>query len=65
MKALMITPGDENELNFLTELFKRLGIKCSEVMKDDVQEAEPSKVLPDHNQTKEVIRNEIKKKLSR
>ncbi len=60
----MITPVDENELKFLTELFKRLGIKCSEVLKD-VQEAEPSKVLPDHDQTKEVIRNEIKKKLSR
>ena len=61
----MITPRDENELNFITELFKRLGIKCSEIKKDDEQEAEPSKVLPDQEETKKMIRNEIKKKLSK
>lgn len=60
----MITPKDENELNFLSGLFERLGIKFSEIKKDEDQQAEAPKVLPDQDQTKKVIRNEIKKKLS-
>ena len=64
MKALVITPKNESELKFLSELLEKLGIVSSTLSLEDLEDAQMSKLLQEVDKTKRVSRAKIMKKLS-
>ncbi|MEO9210081.1 MAG: hypothetical protein ABI208_03235 [Ginsengibacter sp.] len=64
MKALVITPKDDSEFKFVTDLLKKLGIGSSALTKEDLEDLGMSKLMHDIDKTKKVTRAEIMKKLS-
>lgn len=64
MKALVITPRNNNEFKFFTDLFKKLGIGSSVLNREDVEDLGMSKLMSKVNKKKKVVRSEIIKKLT-
>lgn len=64
MKALVVTPKNRNELKFVTDLLKKLGVGSSTVNQDELEDIGMSKLLRQIDKTKKVSRTEIMKKLS-
>jgi hypothetical protein len=64
MKALVVTPKDNNEFKFVTDLLKKLGVGSSTVSQDDLEDIGMSKLLRQVDKTKKASRTEIMKKLS-
>lgn len=64
MKALVITPKNDIEFKFLTDLLNRLGIGSSELSKDELEDIGMSKLMQGIDKTKKASRSEIMKKLS-
>ena len=64
MKALVITPKNDSELKFLTDLLKKLGINSSSLSYEDLEDIGMSKLLREVDKTKRATRKEIMKKLS-
>jgi hypothetical protein len=64
MKALVITPKDDSEFKFVTDLLKKLGIGSSALTKEDLEDLGMSKLMHGIDKTKKVTRAEIMKKLS-
>jgi len=64
MKALVITPKNNNEFKFLADLLKKLGICSSAVTQDELEDIGMSKLLRSVDKTKKASRAEIMKKLS-
>ena len=64
MKALVITPKNESEFKFLTELLKKLGISSSALNEEELEDIGMSKLMQEVDKTQKVSRNEIMQKLS-
>ena len=64
MKALVITPKNNNEYKFITDLLKKLGVGASSVTEDQLEDIGMTKLLNSVNKTKKVSRTEIMRKLS-
>ncbi len=64
MKALVITPKNDNEFKFLANLLKKLGVSSSALSYEDLEDIGMSKLMRDVDKTKKATRTEIMKKLS-
>ena len=64
MKALVVTPKNSNELKFVTDLLKKLGVGSSTVSQGELEDIGMSKLLRQVDKTKKASRIEIMKKLS-
>jgi hypothetical protein len=64
MKALVVTPKNDSEFKFLTDLLKKLGIGVSALSQDELEDIGMSKLMREVDKTKKVSRTEIMKKLS-
>ncbi len=64
MKALVVTPNNEVEFKFVSELLNKLGIGSSPLTHDELEDIRMSKNISDINKCKKVSRAEIIKKLS-
>jgi hypothetical protein len=64
MKALVITPKNNNEFKFVSALLKKLGVGSSALSRDELEDMGMSKLLHGVDKTKKASRSEIMKKLS-
>lgn len=64
MKALVVTPKNDNEYKFVSELLKKLGIGLSALSQEELEDLGLSKLMHSVDRTKKVSRSEIMKKLS-
>ena len=64
MKALGITPKENDEFKFLANLLKKLGVNSSALSYEDLEDIGMSKLMRDVDKTKKATRTEIMKKLS-
>jgi len=64
MKSLIVTPKNETEFKFLTDLFKKLGINSYILTPEELEDIGLYKLMQDADRTKKVSREEIMKKLS-
>jgi hypothetical protein len=64
MKALVITPKNDNEFKFLADLLKKLGVSSSALSYEDLEDIGMSKLMRGIDKTKKVSRAEVMKKLS-
>ena len=64
MKALVITPKNNNEFKFISDLLKKLGVGASSVSEEQLEDIGISKMLESVDKTKKVSRSEIMRKLS-
>ncbi len=64
MKALVITPKDDNEFKFLAQLLKKLGISASALNEEELEDIGISKLMREADITQKVSRAEIMQKLS-
>jgi hypothetical protein len=64
MKALVITPKDDDEFKFVTDLLKKLGVGSSTLTQDELEDIGMSKLMRGIDKSKKVTRAEIMKKLS-
>lgn len=64
MKALVITPKDNSEFKFLSDLLKKLDVVVSAIAKEDLEDIGLSKLMQEVDKTKKESRVEIMKKLS-
>ena len=64
MKAIVVTPKNDSEFKFLSDLLKKLGISSSSLSYEDLEDIGMSKLLRDVDKSKKASRAEIMKKLS-
>jgi hypothetical protein len=64
MKALVITPKNDNEFKFLSDLLKKLGVGSSSLSQDELEDIGMSKLMQGIDKSKKVSRSEIMKKLT-
>jgi len=64
MKALVITPKNDNEFKFLADLLKKLGVSSSALSYEDLEDIGMSKLMREIDKTKKASRAEVMKKLS-
>jgi len=64
MKALVITPKNNDEFKFVTDLLKKLGVGSSTVSQEELEDIGMSKLLREVDKTKKASRIEIMKKLT-
>ena len=64
MKALVITPKNENEFKFVADLLKKLGVSSSTLSEDELEDIGMSKLMRGIYKSKKVSRAEIMKKLT-
>ena len=64
MKALVITPKNENEFKFVADLLKKLGVSSSTLSEDELEDIGMSKLMRDIDKSKKASRAEIMKKLT-
>jgi hypothetical protein len=64
MKAIVVTPKDQTEFKFITDLLKKLGVGTSTLTKEDIEDIGMLRLLNQVDQSKKVSRNVIMKKLS-
>ncbi len=64
MKAIVVTPKNDSEFKFLSDLLKKLGINSASLSYEDLEDIGMSKLLREVDKTKRASRNEIMKKLS-
>jgi len=64
MKALVITPKNDNEFKFLADLLKKLGVSSSALSDEDLEDIGMSKLMREIDKTKKASRAEVMKKLS-
>ena len=64
MKALVVTPKNENEFKFLSGLLKKLGIGSTSLSQNELEDIGMSKLLTQVDKSKKSSRAEIMKKLS-
>ncbi len=63
MKALVITPKNQNEFKFLLDLLKKLNVMSSTVTQTDLEDLGLSRMLQDVDMTKKVSKDTVMKKL--
>jgi hypothetical protein len=64
MKALVITPKNDDEFKFLTNLLKKLGLGVSALSRNEIEDFGMSKLMHEVDKSQKVSRAEIIKKLS-
>ena len=64
MKALVITPKNDNEFKFISDLLEKLGVSSSALSQEELEDIGMSKLLRGIDKSKKVSRAEIMKKLS-
>ena len=64
MKAIVVTPKNDSEFKFLSDLLKKLGINSASLSYEDLEDIGMSKLLRDVDKTKKASRTEIMRKLS-
>jgi len=64
MKALVITPKNDNEYKFLSNLLTKLGVGISSLSKEELEDIGLAKIMHDTDKSKKVSRSEILKKLN-
>ncbi|MCW3093209.1 MAG: hypothetical protein JWP81_4278 [Ferruginibacter sp.] len=64
MKALVITPKDEDEFKFIRDLLEKLGVGSSALSEEELEDIGMSKLMRGIDKSKKVSRAEIMKKLS-
>ncbi len=64
MRALVITPKNNHEFEFVSDLLKKLGLGVSSISKEELEDIGLSKLLQKADRSKKVSRNAIMKKLS-
>ena len=64
MKALVITPKNENEFKFVADLLKKLGVSSSTLSEEELEDIGMSKLMLDIDKSKKASRAEIMKKLT-
>lgn len=64
MKALVVTPKNNNELKFVTDLLKKLGVGSSTVTQEELEDIGLLKLMRQADKTKKASRTEIMKKLT-
>jgi hypothetical protein len=64
MKAIVITPKNDNEFKFLADLLKKLGVGSSALTQDELEDIGMSKLMRGVDKSKKASRAEIMKKLS-
>ena len=64
MKALVITPKNDNEFKFLSALLKKLGVGISTLTKEELEDIGMAKLMHGVDKSKKVNRTEIFKKLA-
>jgi hypothetical protein len=64
MKALVITPKNENEFKFVADLLKKLGVSSSTLSEDELEDIGLSKLMRGIDKSKKASRAEIMKKLT-
>ena len=64
MKALVVTPKDDSEFKFVSELLKKLGIGSSALSQEELEDIGLLKLMHSVDKTKTASRSEIMKKLS-
>ena len=64
MKALVVTPKDESEYKFVSNLLRKLGINSSAVTQEDLEDIGLSKLMSKVDKTKKENRVQVMKKLS-
>lgn len=64
MKAIVVTPKNNSEYKFLSDLLKKLGMNSSALSYEDLEDIGMSKLLRNVDKSKKASRAEIMKKLS-
>lgn len=64
MKAIIVTPRNESEFKFISELLDKLGVGSSSFSQDDMEEIGMIKLLQEVDKNDLVSREEIMNKLS-
>jgi hypothetical protein len=64
MKALVITPKNDNEFKFVADLLKKLGVSSSTLTEDELEDIGLSKLMRGIDKSKKASRAEIMKKLT-
>lgn len=64
MKALVITPKNNNEYKFITDLLTKLGVGSSSLTEEQLEDFGLSKLMKAVDKTKKASRSEILKKLT-
>ena len=64
MKAIVVTPRNNDEFKFIADLLKKLGVGASSITQEELEDIGLSKLLRNVNKTKKANRSEIMKKLT-
>ena len=64
MKAMVVTPKNESEFKFLSNLLNKLGVGISTLSKEELEDIGMSKMMHNVDKTKKASRSEIMKKLT-
>ena len=64
MKAMVVTPKNESEFKFLSNLLNKLGVGISTLSKEELEDIGMLKMMHNVDKTKKVTRSEIMKKLT-
>jgi hypothetical protein len=63
MKAVLINPKDSDELKFVTDLLKRLGIEATLINPDEIEDLAMSRLLKKSDKGKKATKAEVMRKL--
>ena len=63
MKAIVITPKDESEALFLSDLLRKLQVSAQEISEEDIEDAGMWQLLQEVDRSNKVSREEIMSKL--
>lgn len=64
MKALVVTPKNNNELKFVADLLQKLGVDSLTISVEELEDIGLSKLMHQVDKSKKAGRTEIMKKLS-
>lgn len=64
MKSLVITPKNDSEFKFVSNLLKKLGVGASALSRDELEDIGMSRLMHSVDKNKKARRSEIMKKLS-
>ena len=64
MKALVVTPKNQSEFKFVSDLLKKLGVGSSSLSQNELEDIGMSKMMQGMDKSKKVSRAEIMKKLA-
>jgi hypothetical protein len=64
MKAIVVTPRNDDEFRFVARLLKKLGVNSAPLSQDDLEDIGLSSLMRRVDKSKKASRAEIMKKLS-